>query len=294
MAKKLQGVITALVTPFIKNEVDYPSLKNLVRHQLEQGIDGFVVHGTTGESPTITDRERKKIFDFIKSEVSGQVPLIVGTGTNSTMDTIEKSKDAESWGADALLVVVPYYNKPPQRGLYQHFKWVAEKVTIPVILYNVPGRTVAGFEAETVMELSRVDNIVGIKEATGDLEFGNRILKACGKDFIVLSGDDATCMDLTACGGRGVISVVSHLISRPMKSIFEAMEKGNLEAKSLYSKYQPLIKELYREANPIPVKYALKRMGILQSDELRLPMVSLSERLRPNMDEELRKLGLIK
>ncbi len=291
---KFQGIITALVTPFRDDEVDFDSLGKLVRHQLEQGIDGFVVHGTTGESPTVTERERKKIFEFIKVEVSGQVPLIVGTGSNSTAETVEKSKAAEEWGADALLVVVPYYNKPPQRGLHKHFKWVAEKVAIPVILYNVPSRTSAGLEVETVSELSKVDNIIGIKEATGDISFGERIINNCSKDFIVLSGDDATCMDLATRGGRGVISVVSHLISNPMRAIYKEIEKGNHFAKTAYDKFQPLIKGIYKETNPIPIKYCLRRMGILQSEELRLPLVALGESLRADMDSLLEDARLMK
>lgn len=291
---KFTGIITALVTPFKNHEIDYDSLKKLIKFQLDEGIEGFVVHGTTGESPTVTERERKKIFEFIKSEVGGQVPLIAGTGSNSTDTTIELSKEAEDWGADALLLVVPYYNKPPQRGLYQHFKWIAERVTSPIFLYNVPGRTITGLELETIFDLSKIDNIVGIKEATGDVSFGKKIIDKCDKDFIVLSGDDATCMELSAVGGQGVISVCSHVIARPMKEIHNKIKKGNLAERHNYNKYLNFIKSLYTEANPIPVKYAMKKMGIISSEEMRLPLVALSETLRPELDARLKELGLLK
>lgn len=291
---QFEGIITALATPFKDNEIDFISLKKLVRSQLEQGIDGLVIHGTTGESPTVTGIERKRIFEFIKSEVSGQVPLIVGTGTNSTMDSIEKSKEAEDWGADAVLVVVPYYNKPPQRGLYKHFKMIADKINIPVILYNVPGRTITGLEVETIWDLSKVENIVGIKEATGDLAFGERIINQCDKDFIVLSGDDGTCMDLAWKGGRGVISVVSHLIAGPMKEIYQEIKRNRKDPKAKYNKYQNIIKEIYKESNPIPIKFALKAMGILETDEMRLPLVSYSDQMKPSMISLLKEMGLIK
>ncbi len=164
MNKKFHGVLTALITPFFKGEIDFVSLKKLIRHQLDNNIDGFVVSGTTGESPTLSQQEKKQIFNFVKSEVQGQVPVIVGTGTNSTKKTIEHTHDAESWGADAALVVVPYYNKPPQRGLTAHFKAVAESTNLPILLYNVPSRTITSLTAETVFELSKIKNIIGIKQ----------------------------------------------------------------------------------------------------------------------------------
>lgn len=283
-----EGIITALITPFNKGEVDYPSLKNLLKSQLDNGIDGFVVHGTTAESPTTTDTEKEKIFQFVKSEVSGQVPLIVGTGTNSTQDTILKSQKAEKWGADALLVVVPYYNKPPQRGLHEHFTKVANSVEIPTILYNVPGRTITSLELDTIVSLSENKKIVAIKEATGDIEFGAKIISKVRKDFHVLSGDDKTCMGLAAKGGKGVIAVVSHLISGKMQDTYKKIKSGDDSALKNYEKFFPLIDSMYLEANPIPVKYALKKVGILASEEMRLPLVSLSNELRPKVDEQVK------
>lgn len=283
-----EGVITALITPFNKGEVDYPSLKNLLKSQLDNGVDGFVVHGTTAESPTTTEAEKEKIFQFVKSEVSGQVPLIVGTGTNSTQDTVSKSQKAEKWGADALLVVVPYYNKPPQRGLYEHFNTVANSVDIPTILYNVPGRTITSLEIGTIVSLSENKKIVAIKEATGDVEFGAQIISKVRKDFHVLSGDDKTCMALAARGGKGVIAVVSHLISGKMQETYKKIKSGDASALKNYERFFPLIDSMYVEANPIPVKYALKKAGILFSEEMRLPLVSLSNDLRPKVDEQIK------
>jgi 4-hydroxy-tetrahydrodipicolinate synthase len=285
-----EGVITALITPFKNNEVDYPSLKKLIRSQMDQGIDGFVVHGTTAESPTTTDAEKEKIFQFIKSEVSGKVPLIAGTGSNSTQDTILKSQKAEKWGADAILVVVPYYNKPPQRGLFEHFNKTANSVEIPTILYNVPGRTITSLELETIVVLSENKKIAGIKEATGDVEFGSKIIQKCRKDFCVLSGDDKTCMALAAKGGKGVIGVVTHLISGKMREIYNKIKAGDKDALKKYESFYNLIDSMYLEANPIPVKYALKKIGILESEELRLPLSALSQDLRAKVDEQLKGL----
>lgn len=285
-----EGVITALITPFKNNEVDYSSLKKLIKNQMDQGIDGFVVHGTTAESPTTTDAEKEKIFQFIKSEVSGKIPLIVGTGSNSTQETILKSQKAEKWGADAILVVVPYYNKPPQRGLYEHFNKVANSVEIPTVLYNVPGRTITSLELDTILALSENKKIIGIKEATGDIEFGSKIIQKCRKDFHVLSGDDKTCMGLAAKGGKGVIGVVTHLISGPMRDLYKKIKSGDKDALTSYEKYFSLIDSMYLEANPIPVKYALKKMGILDSEELRLPLVALSQDLRGKVDSNLKEV----
>lgn len=283
-----EGIITALITPFNNGEVDFPSLKNLLKSQLDNGVDGFVVHGTTAESPTTTEEEKEKIFQFVKSEVSGQVPLIVGTGTNSTQDTILKSKKAEKWGADALLVVVPYYNKPPQRGLYEHFNKVANSVEIPTILYNVPGRTITSLDIDTITALSENKKIVAIKEATGDIEFGAKIISKVRKDFHVLSGDDKTCMALAAKGGKGVIAVVSHLISGKMQETYKKIKTGDMSALKNYEKYFPLIDSMYVEANPIPVKYALKKSGILLSEEMRLPLVALAKEMRTKVDEQIK------
>lgn len=286
----MEGIITALVTPFKKGEVDYASLKKLIRFQLDQGVDAFVVHGTTAESPTTTAEEKEKIFQFIKSEVSAQIPLIVGTGTNSTRTSCQNTKEAKRWGADAALVVVPYYNKPPQRGLEAHFQEVASSSELPIILYNVPGRTITSLEVSTIEKLSHHPQIIGIKEATGDMLFGSEVVKSCGKQIVVLSGDDKSSMELAALGGRGIIGVVTHLIAKEMKSIYQKIQNGKKEAKQELEKYFSLIDSMYLEANPIAVKYALKKMGIIESEELRLPLVSLREDYRERVHRELQIL----
>ncbi len=279
---KFKGVFTALITPFQNGKVDFKSLEKLVEHQVRDGIDGFVINGTTAESPTLKEQERDAIFMAVRAQVPSGYPLIMGTGSNSTDKTREDSRAAEKLGADALLVVVPYYNKPPQRGLLEHFKAVASSATIPTLLYNVPGRTITSLEVETIKKLSEHPQIIGIKEATGNIEFARQIREACGREFLLLSGDDGTYDEFVeSAGGDGVISVASHVLPAVMK-------------KAEASKHLALINALFSEANPIPVKMALHLMGILASPECRLPLVALSENLTEKLKVELRKEGLIR
>jgi 4-hydroxy-tetrahydrodipicolinate synthase len=279
--KKMNGVLTALITPFENGKVDYLSLEKLIHYQVKSGgIDGFVINGTTAESPTISEAERKEIFSFVQARVPPSFPLVMGTGSNSTQKTIEDSKEAERLGADAILVVVPYYNKPPQRGLLEHYKGVASATQIPTILYNVPSRTITSLELETIKKLSEHPNIIGIKEASGNVDFAKQIRAACGKSFLLLSGDDGTYDDFMATGGDGVISVASHILPREMKEARASTKKA-------------LIDTLFVEANPIPLKMALKLMGIIKSAECRLPLVEFSaEKVEP-LRMLLRKEGLI-
>lgn len=287
------GVITALITPFKNGDIDWTSLKKLIRSQLDAGIHGFVVNGTTGESPTLTKEEREKLFKFISAEVSGQVPLIMGTGSNSTAKTIEDTKQALELGADAALVVVPYYNRPPQRGLFQHYQKVAESAPLPIILYNVPGRTVAKLEFDTIKELSRLTNIVGIKEASGDVAFGARIVDACGKSFLVTSGDDPTFVELTGVGGRGVISVASHILPRQFVDCYQRAVAGDSSVVEEFDKFKDLVGYMGVEPNPIPVKMAAYQMGLIERPELRLPLVELSEPYAHEMKNKLKNVGLL-
>ncbi len=291
---KFEGVFTALVTPFVSGEVDFTSLKSLIKWQLENGVQGFVVNGTTAESPTLTNDEAQQIFNFVKSEVANQVPLIMGTGTNSTRVTIDRTKEASQLGADAALVVVPYYNKPTQRGLFEHFRTVSEFTELPIILYNVPGRTITQLDVDTIKSLSTKPNIMGIKDATGDIEFGKQTLDVCGPGFIVTSGDDGTCMELAGVGGHGVISVCSHVIPQQTREAMDLARSGEMDkSREIFGKFDNLLKHLYIEANPIPVKAALKMMGIIRSDELRLPMTTMSEDLKPGLEQALRDSGVL-
>ncbi|UYL10509.1 4-hydroxy-tetrahydrodipicolinate synthase [Bdellovibrio sp. SKB1291214] len=292
--KNFKGTITALLTPFKNGKIDYSSVDKLLKHQLENGVDGFVINGTTAESPTLTDTEKQELFKHVRKVVGASVPLIMGTGSNDTAKTIDDSKKAEALGADAILVVVPYYNKPPQRGLYAHFKAVAESVKIPTILYNVPGRTITSLATETVADLAKVSGVVGIKEASGKIDAAEQIIKACGKDFVMLSGDDGTYVDFLNCGGHGVISVASHVIPKQMVQWKKWVRDGHLDkAKTDIQKHMPLIDLLFVEANPIPVKKAVQLMGLIESAEMRLPLVELSPENTEKLKMEMKKMGVL-
>jgi 4-hydroxy-tetrahydrodipicolinate synthase len=277
---KFKGVFTALITPFKNNKIDFQSLEKLIDFQLKNSIDGFVVNGTTAESPNLDKREVKEIFDFIKGKVPKNFPLILGSGSNSTANTVLFSKECEAWGADALLLVVPYYNKPPQRGLFEHFKTIASSVNIPSILYNVPGRTITALEIETIKKLSEHPQIIGIKEASGNIEFAKQISAQCGESFILLSGDDLTYEEFMQVGGHGCISVASHVIPKEIKN---QRIRTNRE----------LIEMMFSEGNPIPVKKMLQLMGIISSAELRLPLVESTETSAMKIKAELNKRGLL-
>ncbi|HEX7674403.1 MAG TPA: 4-hydroxy-tetrahydrodipicolinate synthase [Bdellovibrio sp.] len=292
--KNFKGTFTALLTPFKKGKIDFDSVDRMVKHQLQNGVDGFVINGTTAESPTLTESERVELFKHVRKVVGNDVMLIMGTGSNDTAKTIEESKKAESLGADGILVVVPYYNKPPQRGLFAHFKAVATSVKIPTLLYNVPGRTITSLTTETIRDLAKVPGVVGIKEATGKTDFAEEIIKACGRDFVMLSGDDGTYVEFLGVGGHGVISVASHVIPKQMAQWKKWVEEGQLEkARQDIAKYNDLINLLFVEANPIPVKKAVQLMGLIDSAEMRLPLVELGEIDSEKLKNEMRKVGVI-
>ncbi len=286
--KNFKTTISALITPFQSGRIDFSSLESLVKQQLKGGVGGFVINGTTAESPTLEWSEVVQIFKAVKALVGPQFPLIVGTGSNCTKKTIEMSKNAESLGADAVLVVVPYYNKPPQRGMVAHFESVADSVKIPVILYNVPSRTISGLSLASIEKLAKHKNIIGIKEASGNIDFAKEIISACGNDFLMLSGDDGTYPDFLQAGGHGVISVASHIIPEA----FVELHKDSKES-TPYKRYLRLINLLFAEANPIPVKKALQLMGIIGSAELRLPLCELEENLTRDLALELENVGLL-
>lgn len=292
--KKIKGVISALPTPFYKGEVDYESLEKLVHYQIKNGIDGFVVNGTTAESPTLTEEEVEKIFQCVQKISDGQHILILGTGSNSTLDTIAQTKKAKQMGADAALVVVPYYNKPPQRGLEQHFSAVAEAVKIPIILYNVPGRTITGMTIELIQSLSKKENIVAIKEATGDIAFDQQVKSVIGKDFILLSGDDPTYLSFLKLGGHGIISVMSNLIPAACVKWNQLASQNKYgEAEANFAGYKDLIQSMYVEANPIAIKWMLYKAGIFRSADMRLPLVTLDEKFHAGIEKQMKILGLM-
>lgn len=289
-----KGTITALVTPFKKGLIDYESVRSLVKHQLDRGIQGFVVNGTTGESPTLTTAEKLELLAYVQKEVAGRVPILFGSGSNSTEETIQLTKAASQKNIDGLLVVTPYYNRPPQRGLFKHFEAVAASTKKPIVLYNVPGRTGVSMEVETVYQLSKIENIVGIKEATGDLKLAQKLIERLPKDFAMLSGDDGSCVDFCLLGGHGVISVLSHVIPRELTDTIERAQKGDRRAAEIFEPYKKLVNLLFCEANPIPVKAALHMMKVIGTDELRLPLVPLAADYQMPLSDELRFAGALK
>ena len=289
----IAGSMVALVTPMdAQGRLDWDSLSKLVDFHLENGTHAIVAVGTTGESATLDVNEHIEVIKAVVKQVNGRIPVIAGTGANSTSEAVHLTRNAKDAGADACLLVVPYYNKPTQEGLYQHFKHIAEAVDIPQILYNVPGRTACDMQAETVIRLSSVPNIIGIKEATGDLKRAKAILDGVSKDFIVLSGDDPTAVELILLGGKGNISVTANVAPREMADLCNAALEGKAdEARAINEKLMPLHKHLFIEANPIPVKWALVEMGLMHKG-IRLPLTWLSESCHDTVRQAMRQCGL--
>jgi len=289
----IAGSMVALVTPMdAQGRLDWDSLSKLVDFHLENGTHAIVAVGTTGESATLDVNEHIEVIKAVVKQVNGRIPVIAGTGANSTSEAVHLTRNAKDAGADACLLVVPYYNKPTQEGLYQHFKHIAEAVDIPQILYNVPGRTACDMQAETVIRLSSVPNIIGIKEATGDLKRAKAILDGVSKDFIVLSGDDPTAVELILLGGKGNISVTANVAPREMADLCNAALEGKAdEARAINEKLLPLHKDLFVEANPIPVKWALVEMGLMHKG-IRLPLTWLSESCHDTVRQAMRQCGL--
>ena len=272
---QFRGVFTALVTPFLDGKIDFPSLEKLIDQQLGQGIQGFVVCGTTGESPTLSRKEQFEILKFVCDKVEKKVPILFGSGSNSTETTIETSQQACEYNIDGLLVVVPYYNKPPQPGLRAHFEKVADACEKPIVLYNVPGRTVAQLEPETIIDLSQHSNIAGIKEANSDLNNFSKYKSRVADGFSLLSGDDESCINFCFLGGHGVISVCSHLMPGAMVQWVERSVSKDESVRDEFRQHLRWIQNLYISANPIPVKAALFHKNILASKELRLPLMAM-------------------
>ena len=291
----ITGSIPAMVTPMLEDgSVDYASLRKLIDWHIAEGTDCIGVVGTTGESPTVNVEEHREIIRVSVEQAKGRVPIMAGCGANSTAEAIELAKFAKSVGADCQLQVVPYYNKPTQEGLYQHFKAIAEAVpNLPVILYNVPGRSVADMQHETVLRLAQVPGIVGIKEATGNIERAQWLIRDLPKEFAVYSGDDPSAVALMLCGGKGNVSVTANVAPRLMHELCVAAMAGNIQkAMEIQFKLMPMHKNLFVEANPIPVKWAMARMGLC-GGTLRLPMTELSKSQQPVVETALRASGLI-
>jgi len=285
MTLNLRGTFTALITPFTADgeKVDWVALKKLVEHQIEEGVEGLVPCGTTGESPTLSHDEHAEVIAKVIEWAKAKNPkaiVIAGTGSNSTAEAVSLTRHAAAAGADAVLSVNPYYNKPVQAGLVAHFERIADASTVPVVLYNIPGRSAVGMTLETVVQLSKHKNIVGIKEATGDLGFMAQIIQATEGKFTLLSGDDNLLVPVLSIGGRGVISVISNVYPRETGAITRQYEAGNLhEAHEKFMRLLPLCKAMFLETNPIPVKYAASRKGLCENS-LRLPMTQLSQHLQ--------------
>ena len=291
----ITGSIPALVPPMLADgSVDYDTLRKLIDWHIAEGTDCIGVVGTTGESPTVNVEEHREIIRVSVEQAKGRVPIMAGCGANSTAEAIELAKFAKSVGADCQLQVVPYYNKPTQEGLYQHFKAIAEAVPdLPIILYNVPGRSVADMQHETVLRLAQVPGIVGIKEATGNIERAQWLIRDLPKEFAVYSGDDPTAVALMLCGGKGNVSVTANVAPRLMHELCVAAIAGDVKkAMEIQFKLMPVHKNLFVEANPIPVKWAMTRMGLC-GGTLRLPMTELSKSQQPVVDAALRASGLI-
>jgi len=271
-------VLTAMVTPFDENgEIDFQATKNLINYLIANGTEGLVVSGTTGESPTLTEEEKVQLFKFTVNIVNGRVPVIAGTGSNNTKGSIELTILAEDVGVDGIMLVAPYYNNPSQEGLYQHFKTIAEVTSLPIILYNVPGRSVVNISVDTVIRLSKIPNIVSIKEASGNLDTMAEIITHTPEDFSLYSGDDGLTIPVMSIGGTGVISVASHVIGNEMQTMIGHFNSGNIqEAASDHRRLLPIMKALFAAPNPSPVKAALNLKGIPVGG-VRLPMIPLND-----------------
>jgi 4-hydroxy-tetrahydrodipicolinate synthase len=285
-----EGSIVALVTPFKNGEVDYERLRELVEYHIEQGTDGILPCGTTGESPTLSHEEHRNVVQYVVERVNRRLPVIAGAGSNSTEEALSLTRHAKEVGADAVLSITPYYNKPTQTGMVKHFTKIAEEVDIPMVLYNVPGRTGVNLLPETVAELSTVENIVAIKEASGNMSQICDIIFRC--DITVLSGDDSMTFPLLAAGGTGVVSVAANVIPKDMAELVSSFKKDIARSRELHYKYWRLFKDLFIETNPIPVKTAMEMMGLLDF-EIRLPLCEMSEANKQKLRSTLSHCGLI-
>ncbi len=295
MRTKFTGLGTALVTPFTKSgEMDEQAVRRLGRRQIDSGTHFLVPAGTTGENPTLEVSERLRMVEILVDEAKGQVPVLAGCGGYNTKEIVHLAKEMQKAGADGLLSVTPYYNKPTQEGIVQHFKAIADATPLPIVLYNIAGRTGVNIETPTVARLAQIPTVVGVKEASGSLSQMCDVLRSVPPDFIVLSGDDALTLPLMAVGGRGVISVVSNEIPKEMSQMVEAAERNDFAAaRAIHRRIVNLMQINFVESNPGPVKYAMAAMGLLE-EIYRLPMVSPKQESKAKIDAVLKELGLLK
>ncbi|WP_096435354.1 4-hydroxy-tetrahydrodipicolinate synthase [Alteribacter populi] len=284
-------VVTAMVTPFdSKGNVDFAKTTKLINHLIENGSEALVVAGTTGESPTLSYEEKLALFEHTVKVADNRVPIIAGTGSNNTYQSVEFTKKAEKAGVDAVMLVAPYYNKPSQKGMYEHFKTIANKTKLPIMLYNVPGRTMVEMSAETIIKLSKIDNIVSVKEASGDLDQMTEIIANTSDDFTLYSGDDSLTLPVMAIGGNGIVSVASHVLGNEMQSMIESFLKGKHQAASqLHQQLVPVMNGMFMAPNPSAVKTALQLQG-LDVGGVRLPIIPLSSEERQRLSELLKKI----
>ncbi|MFB5661752.1 4-hydroxy-tetrahydrodipicolinate synthase [Alteribacillus sp. HJP-4] len=271
-------ISTAMVTPFDQQgEVDYTQVTKLVNHLISNGSDSLVIAGTTGESPTLSKEEKLMLFDHVVKTVNGRVPVIAGTGCNNTRDSVELTKKAEQTGVDAIMLVTPYYSKPSQEGMYRHFKSIAASTRLPVMLYNIPGRSAAGLTPETIIRLSAVENITSVKEASGDLDAMAFIIENTSENFFLYSGDDSLTLPVLSIGGMGIVSVSAHIIGNEMQDMIQAFTSGHPQyAAKRHRELLPIMKSMFAAPSPAPVKAALEIQGIISGD-VRLPMIRLNE-----------------
>ncbi|GLI33494.1 4-hydroxy-tetrahydrodipicolinate synthase [Desulforhabdus amnigena] len=289
-----QGAMVAIVTPFKNGLVDETALRELIEFQIANGTHGIVPCGTTGESATLSFQEHERVIEITVEQVNKRVPVIAGTGSNNTEEAIRLTKHAKKAGADGALMICPYYNKPTQEGLFRHFEKVASSVDIPIVLYNIPGRTAVNMAPETLARLSKIDNIVAVKEASGTMKQITDIIALCGDGLVVLSGEDYLTFPLLCVGGKGVISVSSNIVPRDMADLCNLFFDGKInEARELYYRLLPLCHGLFYETNPAPVKAALAMMKKIDSEEVRLPLVPMQESNRERLKKDLLAYGLI-
>ncbi|HVN86352.1 MAG TPA: 4-hydroxy-tetrahydrodipicolinate synthase [Candidatus Binatia bacterium] len=293
MAPRFSGSMTALVTPFHNGEIDAPALERLVEMQIGGGTTALVPCGSTGESATLSHAEHAEVVRLVVKMAKGRLPVIAGTGSNSTSEAIALTKAAKEAGADAALLISPYYNKPTQDGIYQHYQRIAEVTRFPLIVYNIPGRTGSKIEASTIARLAEIDEIIGLKESTGSLDEVQEVLRLCGDKIEVYSGDDSLTLPIMAVGGVGVISVIANILPKESAAVAGAIRRGDLvAARALHFKLLPVVKALFLETNPIPVKAALSMMGLIR-DELRLPLVPMTEQPRAHLRAALQAVGAL-